>query len=129
MDAALGRRYKTILAENPSLATLQRRFVCSDTTPDKGGGGDCLRLHDLLCAGFASCLNITIRMLLDRMSLQYDKVITKVDINRDVPDNATFLYDVMKKPRHIKLFLLKLDAAGTRPASKTSPLLTTAKRW
>ena len=68
--------------------------IYSDTTPDKGGGGDCFRPHDLLCAGFASCLNITIRMVLDRMNLQYEKVITKVDLNRDVPENTTFLYDI-----------------------------------
>lgn len=68
--------------------------ICSDTTQDKGGGGDYFRPHDLLCAGYASCLNISVRMVLDKMNLKYDKVITKVDIDRDKPDSTIFLYAV-----------------------------------
>ena len=68
--------------------------ICSDVTHDKGGSGDCFGPHDLLCAGYASCLNITVRMVLERMNLKYDKVIVKVDLNRDKDDITTFLYDV-----------------------------------
>ena len=68
--------------------------IFSDTAKDKGGGGDYFRPHDLLCAGYASCLNISVRMVLERMNLKYDKVIVKVDVNRDKEDSATFLHHV-----------------------------------
>ena len=65
--------------------------INADVTEDKGGSGSFFRPHDLIAAGFASCLNITIRMVLDRMNLPYDNVITKVDLNRE-NDRTTFLY-------------------------------------
>ncbi|MCL2321773.1 MAG: OsmC family protein [Oscillospiraceae bacterium] len=68
--------------------------IIIDTMSDKGGSGDYFRPHDLLCAGYASCLNITVRMILEKMNLKYDKVITKVDIDRDKEDSTTFLYHV-----------------------------------
>ena len=68
--------------------------ITSDTTQSKGGGGEYLRPHDLLCAGFASCLNISVRMVLEEMNIDYEKVVTKVDVNRDQEDNTIFLYDI-----------------------------------
>jgi putative redox protein len=67
--------------------------VYSDSVQGKAGG-DNFWPHDLLCAGYASCLNITVRMVLDRMELEYDKVITKIGINKDDPDTSTFFYKV-----------------------------------
>lgn len=67
--------------------------INADVTIDKGGKGEHFRPHDLICAGYASCLNINIRMILEQMSLKYDKVITKVDIDRE-EDRTTFLYYV-----------------------------------
>jgi len=66
-------------------------IINADVTKEKGGGGNSFRPHDLICAGFASCLNITIRMVLDRMNLKYSNVITKVDLDRK-EDSTTFLY-------------------------------------
>ena len=65
--------------------------INADVTEDKGGSGSFFRPHDLIAAGFASCLNITIRMVLDSMNLSYENVITKVDLNRE-EDKTTFLY-------------------------------------
>jgi len=68
--------------------------ISSDTTQSKGGGGEYFRPHDLLCAGLASCLNISVRMVLEKMNLKYEKIITTVDMNRDQEESTTFLYDV-----------------------------------
>ena len=69
-------------------------YIQADTTASKGGSGDYFRPHDLLCAAFASCLNITVRMLLEKMGLKYDKVVTKVDLDRSQENQALFLYDI-----------------------------------
>jgi len=68
--------------------------IYSDTTQNKGGGGNALRPHDLLCAAYASCLNISVRMVLDKIGLKYDKVITNVDVNREKEDSTIFMYHV-----------------------------------
>ena len=68
--------------------------IQADTTENNGGSGDYFRPHDLLCAGFASCLNITVRMILKKMGLQYDRIMTKVDIDRSREDRTIFLYDI-----------------------------------
>lgn len=66
----------------------------SDVTPEKGGSGAYLRPHDLLCSGFASCLNITTRMILDRKNIKYDEVLVKVDLDRSDENRTKFIYDV-----------------------------------
>jgi putative redox protein len=68
-------------------------MIYADTTGDKGGSGNYFRPHDLLCAGLSSCLNITVRMILERMALKYEKVITNVDLNRQ-ENSTTFLYHI-----------------------------------
>ena len=68
--------------------------INSDTTEDKGGSGEYFRPHDLLCAAYASCLNISVRMVLDKMGLKYDKVITNVDMDRENEGNTIFIYHV-----------------------------------
>ncbi|WPC43853.1 OsmC family protein [Clostridium sp. JS66] len=68
--------------------------IFSDVTGEKGGKGQYLRPHDLLCAGFASCINITTRMLLERKNIKYEKVIVKVDLDRSDENKTKFLYDI-----------------------------------
>lgn len=53
--------------------------INADVTKDKGGSGDYFGPHDLICAGYASCLNITVCMILEKMNLKYDKVVTKLE--------------------------------------------------
>lgn len=72
----------------------ENTVVFSDVTKEKGGNGQYLRPHDLVCAGFASCLNITTRMVLDRNNIKYEKVIVKVDLDRSDENKTKFLYDV-----------------------------------
>lgn len=66
--------------------------VIADVKKDDGGSGEHFGPHDFLCAAYATCLNITIRMVLDRMSLKYDKVITEVELDRSHEDKTIFLY-------------------------------------
>lgn len=68
--------------------------IFSDSTEQKGGKGQGFRPHDLLCAGFASCLNITTRTLLDKKNIKYEKVIVKVDLDRSDENKTKFNYDV-----------------------------------
>lgn len=69
-------------------------FVFSDVTEKGGGTGQYLAPHDLLCAGFASCLNITTRMVLDRKNIKYEKVIVKIDLDKSDENKTKFLYSV-----------------------------------
>lgn len=68
--------------------------IYSDVTEEKGGNGKCFKPHDLLCTSLASCLNITARMVLDRMNVSYEKVIVKVDLDTTDEARTGFLYDV-----------------------------------
>ena len=72
----------------------ENSFIFSDVTEEKGGKGQYLRPHDLLCAAFASCLNITTRMILERKKIKFEKVIVKVDLDRSEEKKTKFLYDV-----------------------------------
>ncbi|OZB90457.1 OsmC family protein [Paenibacillus sp. XY044] len=56
--------------------------IQADVTPDKGGSGKHFRPHDLIEAGYAACLNITARMVLDRLNLPYDEVRVTVELDR-----------------------------------------------
>ena len=67
--------------------------ITADTVRAKDGS-EYFGPHDLLCAGFATCLNITVRMVLERRGLAYEKVIVKVDVDRSQEDSTIFLYDV-----------------------------------
>ena len=68
--------------------------ILSDVTKDKGGSGEYLRPHELLCAGFASCLNITTRMILEQKNIEYENVHVEVDLDRNHTDTTNFLYNI-----------------------------------
>ncbi len=68
--------------------------IFSDVAEEKGGQGEHFGPHELLCAGFASCLNITARMVLERKNIKYEKVIVKVDLDRDNENKTKFIYDI-----------------------------------
>lgn len=67
--------------------------LTADTATDKGGVSAGFRPHDLLCAGFASCMNITVRMVLDQMNLPYEDITVTVDLERS-DDTTRFIYKV-----------------------------------
>lgn len=72
----------------------ENTFIFSDVAEEKGGKGEYLRPHDLLCAGFASCMNITTRMILERKNIKYEKIIVRVDLDRSDENKTKFIYDV-----------------------------------
>lgn len=82
-----GENYSTALSDGKST-------VFADVAEEKGGKGQGMRPHDLLCAGLASCLNISTRMLLERKKLAYEKVIVRVDMDRSDEEKTKFLYDI-----------------------------------
>jgi len=66
----------------------------SDTTADKGGQHSGFRPHDLLEAALATCVNMTVRMYADNQAIPLRSVTTKVSIDRSLPDEAVFRYEV-----------------------------------
>lgn len=71
-----------------------KEVVYSDVTEEKGGNGKYFRPHDFIEAGYASCLNITTRMILNFMNIKYEKVIVKVKLDRENEDKTTFKYKI-----------------------------------
>ncbi|MGG4108088.1 OsmC family protein [Paenibacillus lautus] len=68
--------------------------IYSDVADDKGGSGKYLRPHDLIESAYASCLNITTRMILDSMNLAYDGVTVKVELDRSNEVKTIFKYQI-----------------------------------
>ena len=68
--------------------------IYSDTTESKGGSGKYFRPHDLIEAGFASCLNITTRMVLNSMGLAYETIMVHVELDRSDPSKSIFKYQI-----------------------------------
>ncbi len=64
--------------------------VSSDVTEEKGGSGNYFRPHDLLEAAYASCLNITTRMVLDSLKLPYEEVRVTVELDRQDEAKTVF---------------------------------------
>ncbi len=65
----------------------------TDVLPQKGGKGQDFRPHELLCAALASCMNITTRMVLDKLNIIYDDV--NVTVELDIKDeNSSFIYNI-----------------------------------
>lgn len=66
----------------------------ADVTADKGGSGNHFRPHDFIEAGFASCLNITTRMVLESMNVPYEAVNVEVQLDRANEDKTVFKYSI-----------------------------------
>ncbi|MEA4863513.1 MAG: OsmC family protein [Victivallaceae bacterium] len=67
------------------------KTIVSDVSADKGGSGDGFRPHELLAAAYASCLNISIRMIMNRLKMPYSNVRVEVDIDRGTVGKTLFL--------------------------------------
>jgi putative redox protein len=74
--------------------TSQSAIIYSDTADKSAAGGDNLSPHELLCAGIASCVNITARMVLEHKNVAYDSVVTKVKLDGSDENKTKFIYDV-----------------------------------
>lgn len=69
-------------------------ILYSDIPNDKGGGGEHPGPHELLEASFASCMNMTVRMVLEYRNIPYDSITVHVDLDEDTEGKAVFRYSV-----------------------------------
>jgi len=74
------------------LTSLVGKDILVDTTPDKGGTGQGIGPHELLEAAIASCMNITLRMAMEKYKLPFNSVEVDVKLNRQDPEKAKFEY-------------------------------------
>lgn len=81
----LDKRYKCIIETS-------NYSIFSDTTKEKGGSEEGIRPHELLEAALASCLNITIRMTLDKLEIEADNVFVAVNFMRNKERKTVFNY-------------------------------------
>ncbi len=68
--------------------------ISSDVAKEKGGSGKYFRPHDLLEAAYASCLNITTRMILNSLHIPYEDVTVKVELDRRDNAKTVFMYHI-----------------------------------
>lgn len=61
---------------------------------DTADGGQSLLPHEFIESALAACMNITTRMVLDRMSLKYDGVEVKVSLERPSQEETVFKYKI-----------------------------------
>lgn len=59
-----------------------------------GRGGNYQRPTHILASAYASCMNITVRKLLDKKNLCYDKVIVYVDFDNSHSEKTIFSYKI-----------------------------------
>lgn len=91
---------REMICATSELTPYQTRFTdgehqgISDTTADKGGQHSGFRPHDLLEAALATCVNMTVRMYADNHAIPLRSVTTKVSIDRSLPDETVFRYEV-----------------------------------
>lgn len=69
-------------------------YILSDIPKENGGEGNHLRPNDLILAGYAACLNMTIRTVLNSKNIQYEEVIVKARLDVENVDKTLFCYDV-----------------------------------
>ena len=72
-----------------------RQVAFSDTTSDKGGGGQGFRPHELLEAALASCMNMTLRMCAEKRGISLKNVSIEVTLDRTPQEGPVFGYRVV----------------------------------
>lgn len=78
------KNYKTDITGESASITM-------DMPVASGGSGGALVPFELLLSGFASCLNITIRMLLDKRGVSYRQVKVSADEDRNKKPGAMII--------------------------------------
>ena len=61
---------------------------------DTADGGQSLHPHEFIESALAACMNMTTRIVLDRMSLKYDGVEVKVSLERPSNDETVIKYKI-----------------------------------
>lgn len=102
------QNYKCVLNNN-------KMKIYSDAPPEKGGKYEGFRPHELLESAFASCLNITIRMIADKKNIKLTEIISKVSVNNTNSDKTKFIYSIDIKGNLNKIekkyYLMNLNIA------------------
>jgi putative redox protein len=70
------------------------QIAFSDTTPEKGGGGQGFRPHELLEAALADCMNMTLRMQAEKRGIPLSGVSVTVMLDRTPSEGPVFQYRV-----------------------------------
>lgn len=92
----------------------------ADTTPEKGGGGNGFRPHELLEAALGCCLNMHVRLYADNHGIPLGNVTTTVAVDRTDPSLSVFTYSISFSPRLAAEQAAKLlQVAGSCPVSRT----------
>jgi putative redox protein len=78
----------------------------ADCTVEAGGQGKSFRSHELLCASLAACMDMTTRMVLEKLQLAYRGVQVKVDLDRQMAKRnfsitSILRVDLAKKRNHV----------------------------
>ena len=109
---------------------LEKKYQCevsnqgydflSDTSSDKGGSGEGIRPHELLEAALASCINIIIRMTLDKLKISVHHIRVTVHLDRTITGKTIFhyQYDIDTELNQKEKIILE-DAIHHCPVKKT----------
>lgn len=71
-----------------------QHVIYADTSKELGGSSCGFDAQELFCASFASCVNITTRMILEKKNLAYDKIIVKVELKEQGYKEYHMLYSI-----------------------------------
>jgi putative redox protein len=92
----------------------------ADVPLEKGGGGQGFGPHELLEAGFATCLTMTVQMSAAKHGIPLQGVHCEVRLDRTVPEVVTFRYDLtFDGPLTAEQSAKLRDAATRCPVGKT----------
>lgn len=91
-----------------------KHTIYADTIRHEGGSDSAMRPTEILASAYASCTNITTRMVLDREGLKYDKVTVYVDLDRSDLNNVKFF--------------IRTEIEGDIPQEKKDEIIERVKR-
>lgn len=74
------------------LGSLVDKGIFVDVVEEMGGRGAGVSPYELLEAALASCMNITLRMSLEKHNIPYDNLEITVTLNKSDPDKTLFQY-------------------------------------
>lgn len=74
------------------LGSLVDKGILVDVAEEKGGRGAGISPYELLEAALASCMNITLRMSMEKHNIAYDNLEITVKLNKSDPDKTIFEY-------------------------------------
>lgn len=74
------------------LASLVGKEIFVDVAQEKGGRGIGVNPYELLEAALAACMNITLRMSMEKHNIPYNNLEVNVKLNNEDPNKTIFEY-------------------------------------